>query len=88
MDTGWAFASFISKGLTQTVPIADRDGGAGSVVDIQVYGGKQLLLYTDALPPKPHGDLPASKALISIPCRVLGQTVHPLPHPCKCSVPG
>lgn len=46
MDTGWAFGSFINKGLTQSVPVADRDGGAGSVVDIQVNGGKQLLPFT------------------------------------------
>lgn len=68
MDIGWPFGFFISKGLTQSVPIADRDGGAGSVVDIQVNGRKQLLPFTDPLPPRPHGDLSASKALVSIPC--------------------
>lgn len=62
----------LAKDESQSVPIADRDGGAGTVVDIQVDGGKQLLPLTDPFPPKPHGDLPASKALVSHPLSSAG----------------
>lgn len=67
MDTGWAFASFISKGLTLGVGVklTGMVGGAGNVVDFQVSGGKPLLPFTDPLPPEPQGDLPASKAPVS-----------------------
>lgn len=37
------------------------------MVDLQVDGGKQLLPFTDPLPPEPHGDLAASRAPVSHP---------------------
>lgn len=87
MDTGWAFASFLRQRTdSQSVPPADRDGGAGSVVDIQVNGGKQLLPCTDLLPAKPKPSCfqsPCFPALLSA-----GTDCASLPHPWKCSVPG
>lgn len=58
------------------------------MLDIQVDGGKQLFPLTDPLPPKPHGDLPDSKALVSQPLLSAGaDCASPAPF-LKCSVPG
>lgn len=78
-DTEGAFGSFVSKGLTVSVLVADRDGGAGSVVDLQVDGGKQLLPFTDPSHQSHMVTFLLPNPLFSSPCRVLGQTASPAP---------
>lgn len=88
MDTGWAFASFISKGLTLREFLLQ----AGMVllgvwlifrsVEESSFFHSQIPFHQSqrvtSLLPKPF---------FPSPYRVLGQTVDPLPHPWKCSVP-
>lgn len=84
-DTEGAFASFISKGLTVRVFLLQT----GMVVSIFRSMVESSFFHSQIPSHQSHMvTFLLPNPLFSSPCRVLGQTVHLLPHPWKFSVPG